>query len=111
MNKLILTADAKHDLAEIKRYITDQLQNSGAALRIVASITKELRTLRQYPQMGRSLEADLGVDGYRMLVCGKYLAFYRINGNEVQVDRILYGRRDYLAMLFGDEMEEEDGAE
>ena len=33
---------------------------------------------------------------------GNYLTFYRVNGNEVYVDRILYGRRDYLRILFGD---------
>jgi plasmid stabilization system protein ParE len=40
--------------------------------------------------------------GYRFLACGNYLAFYRQQDNDVLIDRILYGRRDYLAILFGD---------
>ena len=45
--------------------------------------------------------ADVESD-YRFLVSGNYLAFYRAYGNTVYVDRILYGRRDYLRILFGD---------
>ena len=37
---------------------------------------------------------------YRVLVTGSYLTFYRVRGNEVYIDRVLYGRRDYLRILF-----------
>ena len=103
MNKVILTADAKRDLTDIKAYITNRLKNGGAALRVVASVTKALHGLEQFPNMGRVVESDLNEYGYRALVCGDYLAFYRVDGDTVYVDRILYGRRDYMALLFGDE--------
>lgn len=35
------------------------------------------------------------------------MAFYHIQGDTAVVDRILYGRRDYLAILFGDPLVEE----
>jgi plasmid stabilization system protein ParE len=38
---------------------------------------------------------------YRFLVCGPYLIFYHPQGAMVLVDRILYGGRDHLAILFG----------
>jgi plasmid stabilization system protein ParE len=44
---------------------------------------------------------DIATD-YRFLVCGNYIAFYRIDGNDVYVIRILYGRRDYVKILFGE---------
>ena len=44
---------------------------------------------------------------YRYLVCGSYMVFYHIHIEEVMVDRILYGRRDYLSILFGEEFTEE----
>ena len=108
MSKLILTADAKRDLADIKAYITNRLKNGGAALRVVASITKALHGLEQFPNMGRVVESDLNEYGYHALVCGGYLAFYRVDGDAVYVDRILYGRRNYMALLFGDETGERD---
>ena len=36
-----------------------------------------------------------------------YLTFYRVYGSDVYVDRVLYGRRDYLRILFGDTQDEE----
>ena len=45
---------------------------------------------------------------YRYLVCGSYLIFYHLSEDAVHIDRVLYGRRDYMALLFGDELEEEE---
>lgn len=30
------------------------------------------------------------------------MVFYRANGNDIYVDRVLYGRSDYLRTLFAD---------
>ena len=103
MSKLLLTSGAKRDLAEIKRYITGQLQNGPTALRVVASITKELHSLKRFPQLGRTVNLEMCPSGYRVLVCGNYLAFYRVEDGTVLVDRVLYGRRDYMTLLFGEE--------
>jgi plasmid stabilization system protein ParE len=45
---------------------------------------------------------------YRYLVSGNYLIFYKIEDEYISVNRILYGRRDYLRILFG---EPDDGGE
>ncbi|MEW6623010.1 MAG: type II toxin-antitoxin system RelE/ParE family toxin [Bacillota bacterium] len=44
---------------------------------------------------------------YRFLVCDNYLIFYRYEDGIVFVSRILYGRRNYTRILFGDLLEEE----
>ena len=44
---------------------------------------------------------------YRYLVCGSYLIFYHVDADTVYIDRVLYGRRNYLTLLFGDKMKEE----
>jgi plasmid stabilization system protein ParE len=56
-----------------------------------------------FPLSGAPLSSiyDIATD-YRFLVCGIYIVFYRPQGDAVLIDRILYGRRDYLAVLFGD---------
>ena len=38
---------------------------------------------------------------------GDYMVFYHISTETVWIDRILYGRRDYLAILFGNELTDE----
>ena len=108
MNKLILTAEAKRDLTVLKGYITSRLKNGAAALRVVGSITKELHSLERFPNMGHIVESNLNQSGYRVLVCGNYLAFYRVEGDTVYVDRILYGRRNYMVLLFGEEAGQPD---
>ena len=59
--------------------------------------------LADFPLIGAPLSSIYEIDSdYRFLVCGNYLAFYRPQESEVLIDRILYGRRDYLVILFGD---------
>lgn len=86
MSKLLLTAQAKRDLAYIKAYIITQWNNPAAALRVVGSITKALRGLEQFPNLGQTVQSDLNRLGYRVLVCGAYLSFYRVQQGDVQVD-------------------------
>ncbi|MDR1893958.1 MAG: type II toxin-antitoxin system RelE/ParE family toxin [Spirochaetales bacterium] len=53
------------------------------------------------PSIGPCLASKVPFEtSYRFLVCGKYLAFYRYEDKTVFVDRILYGRRDYVKILF-----------
>ena len=100
MNKLHLSEYAQTDLAEIKAYITDELENPSAAENTVRRITKDMRILREHALAGSSLStiADTESD-YRFLVSGNYLTFYRVSGSDVYIDRVLYGRRDYLSIL------------
>lgn len=96
MGKVILTA-ARRDIMEINTYISRTLNNPRAASGIVKRITTQLRALEQQ----ESLVA------YRYLVCGNYMAFYHLSEEGACVDRILYGRRDYMTILFGDAFSEE----
>lgn len=103
MNNLHISSEAQNDLAEIKAYITEELENPDAALATVGKITKSMRILRTHARAGAPLSAIASTDSdYRFLVSGNYLIFYRVLGNDVYVDRVLYGRRDYMRVLFGD---------
>ncbi len=44
---------------------------------------------------------------YRFLVSGNYLVFYRAYGKDVYIDRVLYGRHDYMRILSGDAQADE----
>ncbi len=41
---------------------------------------------------------------HRFLVTGNYLCFYRVEGSDVYIDRVIYGKRDYLRVLFDKEV-------
>ncbi len=107
MNNLHLSPEAQNDLAEIKAYISKELENHNAAISVVGKITKTIRTLREHALMGAPLSsiADVSSD-YRFLVSGSYMVFYRASGKDVFIDRVLYGRRDYLRILLGEDAPE-----
>ena len=108
MNNLHLSEEAQNDLLEIKSYIEEDLLNPSAALATVSRITKSLRILQNHAQAGALLSsiADIESD-YRFIVSGNYISFYRAYGREVYIDRILYARRDYMRILFGDSTTDE----
>ena len=103
MNKLYLSPEAQEDLSEIKAYIAEDLENPQAALSTVMKITKTIRMLQDHALIGTPLSAVADVNSdYRYLVSGSYMVFYRVAGKDVFIDCVLYGRRDYLRILFGD---------
>ena len=108
MIRVSLSPDAERDLIQIKSYITDDLDNPIAANRVLAGITKRISILSEFPEIGPMLETIVSVQSdYRFLVCGNYLAFYLFEQNMVLVDRVLYGKRDFIKILFNELPEEE----
>ena len=107
MTQVKLSAAAKADLQETRRYISSVLSNPSASKQTMKRITSYLHTLEQFPEAGTSVLIPGSPAAYRDLVCGSYMVFYHIHIEEVMVDRILYGRRDYLSILFGEELTEE----
>ena len=108
MNDLHLSEEAQNDLLEIKAYIEEELLNPSAALATVSRITKSLRILQNHAQAGAPLSsiADIESD-YRFIVSANCISFYHAYGSEVFIDRILYARRDYMRILFGDSTTDE----
>lgn len=103
MIKLKISPAAKNDLAEIKDYISQELCNMHAAEKLVYKVAKRIRSLGEHPEIGAPLSSIVGIQtDYRFLVCANYLIFYRYADQTVFVSRILYGRRDYTRILFGD---------
>ena len=102
MNKIYLSHKAQSDLEEIKRYISKELENPSAGINTVKRITQTIRILQTYAEAAALLSSIADTDDtYRFLVSGNYFIFYRVNEHDIYVDRILYGRRDYLRILFG----------
>ena len=102
MNKLHYSPEAKNDLVKIGEYIAAELANPTAATNVVSKITKRIRELEKFAEIGAPLSSIINVDtDYRFLVCGNYIVFYRTAANNVWIGRVLYGKRDYLSILFG----------
>ena len=101
-NKINYSPEALQDLDDIGDYIAIELSNPQAALRILNNIIEDIALLANNPLMGANLSSITGIaSDYRFLVVRKYLVFFRFNNGIIFVDRILYGRRDYLSILLG----------
>jgi plasmid stabilization system protein ParE len=89
------------DLEEIGDYIALTLENPIAARNTLRKIQSRIDKLAKLPNIGMRLPSPLHMKSeYRMLVCGSYLAFFHSDESTIYIDRILYGRRDYLSILF-----------
>lgn len=93
--------EALKDLDEIYDYIANVLKSPDAADNTVNKILDKTDLLSDNPEIGTQLffENDL-FSGYRYMVSDNYLAFYRITNESVFVDRVIYGKRDYMKILF-----------
>ena len=106
MNKIRITPEAARDLQAVQSYIAQDLGNPAAAKRTVKIILQHLRVLERFANAGFSVAAKTGADtDLRILVCGSYLAPYRVEGKTVSIARILHAKQDYLLVLFGEEPE------
>lgn len=108
MAKIVFSPEAKNDLLEIGDYITFRLRNRSAATKLVARIREMIMQLNQFPETGTPIGFSGPSIAYRYLVCGNYLIFYHLTNDSVLIDRILYGRRDYLSVLFDKELAEDE---
>ena len=101
MVEILFSPDALEDLQEIKSYIAYDLQNETAAENTVRTIIDRIQRLIDFPDMGAPLSSVAQTQSdYRYLICGSYTAFYRHEEDTVYIIRVLYGRRDYLRVLF-----------
>ena len=100
--RVIITEPAEMDLGEIARYISEELGAPIAARNMILKIRKAIASLSFSLQGLPKVRDDrLATKGYRWLGIKNYMVFYTIDEQtkEVWVERILYGRRDWMRIL------------
>ena len=103
MARIVYSDESILDMEQTGDYIAEKLKNPIAALNTVNSIQDRIDKLEDFPLMGARLSSIFAIDtDYRFLVCGNHLAFYRVQGDYVYIDRILHGKQDYISVLFSD---------
>ena len=109
MINLYIAPEAQKDLFEIKEYISLESEDKEAAIKVIVQITKRIHELLDFPTIGASLETIIDIQtDYRFLVCNKYTIFYRYLDGNVYVDRVLNNRRNFMKVLFQDDLEIKD---
>ena len=103
MFRVEVSPQAAEDLLEIKNYIENELQNPIAAHNTIEKIVETYEDLENYPEIGIPVERYVSFPtDYKFVLANNYSVFYRIDGDCVKIIRIMYSRRDFVRILFGD---------
>jgi toxin ParE1/3/4 len=97
---VVITAEAEADLEQIAAYVAEQ--NPRSALTLVRELRDRCESLLDAPR-GYPLVPRYEHLGIRRRPFGRYLIFYRVGENVIEVIHILHGARDYEPLLFPEE--------
>lgn len=92
-----LSPHARADIDEIAYYVALEGGSLETADRLLESIYQRCLLLGEYPHAGRRRD-DLR-PGLRVFPSGQHLLVYRVEGNDVLIQRVVRGNRDLAALL------------
>ncbi len=97
---VVVTAEAEADLEQIAAYVAEQSPRS--ALTLVRELRERCESLLDAPR-GYPLVPRYEHLGIRRRPFGRFLIFYRVSQDAIEVIHILHGARDYESLLFPEE--------
>ncbi len=95
--KVVWTAAAQTDLAEISDYIA--LDNPSRAVTFINEIVDAGEAIADMPR-AFPLVQELEHRAIRRRLYGRYLIFYRLDVETVQILHVAHAARDYVRALF-----------
>ncbi|MHB1857408.1 MAG: type II toxin-antitoxin system RelE/ParE family toxin [Acidobacteriaceae bacterium] len=93
--QVVFSSFVESDLDAIAEYIAQD--NPTRAVSFLAEIRAKLRAVATHPLLYR-LRPEIGEDA-RVALAGRYVILFRIVGETVRIERIVYGARDLLALF------------
>lgn len=97
-----VTEIAEIDLYDIITYIANQFDSDETAQDMYDEVERVLSSLVTFPERATVVDDDrLRLLGYRKIMIKNYIAFFTIDKQNaiVNVERILYYRRDWQGIL------------
>lgn len=92
--------ESKEDLIGIKQYIKYNLQEPETAQKLISKIRNEINNLKHNPQIYGVIDDDLVKKlEIRKLIVDNYMVFYKIKNDNIEIVRIMYGRRNWINLL------------
>ncbi len=96
MKRLVVSAAARADLKSIARY-SEREWGKARKKQYLSAIRRRVTLLRHRPEIGTTRQ-DVGT-GYRSVLVGRHVIFYRIESEGVVIVRVLHQRMDVLVHL------------
>ena len=87
------------DLDRVWSEVYEASKDYDIAAQYVNELMDKVEAKAEHPKSGAPLYYEDSFTGYYFVVFKSYLAFYRLENGVILVDRILFGRSDYLKVL------------
>ena len=98
---LDLSPEALSDLENIRDYLITEFGETVSG-NIIRKIMNDIRSLEVYPFAGHNISDEFGIDtDYMSFYSNKNYIFYRVDGNNIRIIRVLDERMDCMWTLFG----------
>ena len=99
---------ALRDLNRVMNEVFEASKDHNITSKYINDLLDKIEAKRDFPLSGAPLYYENLFTGYYFVVFKSYLAFYRFENKTMYVDRILYGKSDYMRTL---KMPQEDTEE
>lgn len=99
---IIIEKYAKKDLESIYNYISNNLANKDAAIKLLNKIIDKFDTVALFPKSAPLINNEYVKNkNIRKLLVDNYIAFYEVDDiyKEIRIIRIMYGMQNYIDVL------------
>ncbi len=98
-NNVVYSKVALRDLDRVWSEVYEASLSSDVTDKYINDLLDKVEDKAAFPRSGSPLYYEDGFTGYYYIVFRAYLIFYRVDGNTMFVDRVLFGRSDYMRNL------------
>lgn len=90
---------AIRDLDRVWAEVLSASKSDNVATQYVDDLMDKVEAKADYPKSGSPLYYENHFTGYYFVVFKAYMAFYRLEENVMLVDRVLFGKSNYMRYL------------
>ncbi len=90
---------AIRDIDRIWSEVFEASKSYDITIKYIDDLVNKVNDKADYPKSGSPLYYENSFTGYYFIVFKAYMIFYRLEKNVLLVDRVLYGKSDYLGYL------------
>lgn len=87
------------DLDRVWSEVFEVSQSYDITIKYIDDLMDKVMAKADYPKSGSPLYYEDSFTGYYFVVFKAYMVFYRLEDNVMFVDRVLYGKSDYIRCL------------
>ena len=90
---------ALRDLERVWADVFEASKSIDITKQYIEDLLDKIEEKKEYPKTGTPLYYENTFTGYYFIVFKSYLAFYRLDKDRMLIDRILFGKSDYMRTL------------